>query len=85
MDINEIIIQLNIIKNTFQLFHSNVIFWRDKKVEDIFNDSENISTKVLRSQQIADDIKTLLKWKPTCKAIIQMKNLLLFKIVYEYA
>ena len=83
-DIDGIISQLNSIKNTLIIFHRNKYHKEITKIEDITNNSEDKAIELFRNQKMTDDITNLFKLKPICEAINEIKELLLFKKVYEY-
>ena len=83
LDINEKIIDLNFIKNSLLIFHRKQY---GKEIKDLTNIIENIETKPIKefkTQKMKESIDDLLKLKVYSEEINKVKDLLLFKKIFE--
>ena len=83
LDIYERIRDLIFIKNSLIIFHRNIY---RREIQMITNIIENIETKPINefeTQKMKEDIENLLKLKPLSEEINKVKDLLLFKKIFE--
>ena len=82
-DINEKIKDLNFIKNSLKVFHNKIYNTQIKDLTNIIKDIENMPIKEFKTPKMKEDINKLMRLKPTCDEINKVKNLLLFKRIFE--
>ena len=83
IDINEKIEDLNFIKDSLIIFHRKQY---GKEIKELTNIIENIETKPIKefkTQKMKEDIDKLLKLKVISGEIKKVKDLLLFKKIFE--
>ena len=83
--INKNIDELTGIKNSLLIFHRNVYL---NEINDITNIIKNINEKTLtsyRNQATKTEIDNITKLKPICDEVNGVKDLMLFKVIYDEA
>ena len=83
LDENEKIKDLNFIKNSLIIFHRKLYGKQIKELTNIIENIESKPIKEFKTQKMKEDIETLLKLKVISEEIKKVKDLLLFKKIFE--
>ena len=82
-EINENIKELTFIKNSLLIYHFDYYIKEIKAITSIINDLQNNSIINNKSQRMKRDIEKFKELKALCDEIEKVKELLLFKVIYD--
>ena len=82
-EMNITIKELNDIKDSFSIFHRNKFKEQIKEITNLINDIETRPINEYNNQKTQDSIKILLKNKKLSQDINNVKDLLIFKIIFD--
>jgi len=85
VNINEKVEELRFIKDSLMIFHRNLYNEDIRKISKILDEIEESPIKYFKAQETGKSIEELLKHKPLCQNIKNVKDFLLFKKIFENA